>query len=520
MACRLLRLSARHRCFSTTSSGERLRVAIVGGGAAGLSSALHLAPLVEKGLVESPIDVFEPSASKGREIGVGLWSTALEPFRASPRNSHQQLWEDMTHCGRWVGTVGYRTPDGTWLAKSQLPTSIEDNMDMPALLFLREMDMLTSLRRAVHLEEMQGTVKIHHGDQARITGIQEDSPHSYSAGLVGGDCVTDRDYHLIVAADGMNSMLRKKYGGHRHLRRFTGTGALLRSDGGPSPDTGSSWEAAGQAEANAIEDRQYTVFRGNANLTHTESGIDGESFQTWGVGKSMRFATVPLLYPSQEKRTEKEVWFLTTSDDSIAAENDAVKRRNLLLTAFRDWHAPICQLLEATPPEAILFERAVAHRHCVGPVIDINRDLEQYHKKRPKSSGPGPAIVFVGDAFMCVDPILAQGFTMGMEGANQLATSVELGCKMSSADDSSLAFDPYALRNELQDQYDRRNHRLLCLLRATELVQALGQPSSGLTGSVNKHLLRPLMKLCPDFVKRRMFNAVLRYSLGLPPRKR
>ena len=115
------------------------------------------------------------------------------------------------------------------------------------------------------------------------------------------------------------------------MHRFMGTAALLRSDRGQSPDTGSSWDATGQAEANAIEDRKYTVFRGNANLTHAESGIDGEGFQTWGVGNSMRFATVPLLYPSGEKHLEKEVWFLTTSDDSIAAEKtDAVKRRDLL----------------------------------------------------------------------------------------------------------------------------------------------------------------------------------------------
>lgn len=75
-----------------------MRVAIVGGGAAGLSTALHLSPLVEKGLISSPIDVYEKgikessshnhktneqesqysgSGSIGRDIGVGLWSTAL-----------------------------------------------------------------------------------------------------------------------------------------------------------------------------------------------------------------------------------------------------------------------------------------------------------------------------------------------------------------------------------------------------------------------------------------------------------
>ena len=124
--CRILLIRCSptpHNRFLTTSTrpGERLRIAIVGGGAAGLSSALSLAPLVEKGRQASPIDVFEPGNNKGREIGVGLWSTALEPFRTSQRSSHQMLWEDMTHCGTWVGDVGYRTPNGRWLARRAGP---------------------------------------------------------------------------------------------------------------------------------------------------------------------------------------------------------------------------------------------------------------------------------------------------------------------------------------------------------------------------------------------------------------
>ena len=515
---RLLRMSptSRRRCFSTSSSGERLRIAIVGGGCAGLSSALHLAPLVERGLVASPIDVYEPSRNARRDIGVGIWSTALEPFRVSWRQSHQLLWEDMSHSGQWVGAVGYRTPNGEWLARSELPTDIGNGIEVPGLLFLREMDMMTALRRAVHLEEHQGTVQIHMGDSSRISGIVEESPLPYSAGLVGGiGNETDRDYHLIVAADGMHSMLRQKYAGHRQMRRFTGTTALSTD----RSESQNSWEATGQAEANAIEDRKYTVFRGNADMTEEEAGVDGVSFQTWGTGKSMRFATVPMSYPSGEnKRKEKQVWFITTSDDSIAAEEDPVKRQDLLLNAFAGWHSPICQMIEATPPEKILHERAVAHKHCAGPVLNVNENLKLHHNKRPNSSGPGPVLVFVGDAFMTVDPILAQGFTMGMEGAYGLACSVEEGLKAGSA--SGMAFDPYALRKELLHRFDLRSDRLSCLLRATELVQAMGQPSSGVTGIVCQRLLRPVMKLSPDFVKRPMFNAVLRYSLGLPLQSR
>lgn len=515
---RLSRTCSKFRCFSTSSSaGERLRVAIVGGGAAGLSSALHLAPLVERGLVASPIDLYEPSRSVGRDIGVGLWSTALEPFRMSQRPSHQIVWQDMLRSGTFITDVGYRTPNGTWLAKSQLPDHVGDDMEMPALLFLREVDMLDgALRRAVHLEEHQGTVQIHTGDSARITGIVEESnPHAYSSSLIGGiDNVTDRDYHLIVAADGMHSMLRQKYAGHRQLKRLTGTAAI---DAAQQVDDGddTSWGAMGQADANAIEDRNYTVFRGNANMTKDDAG--GVSFQTWGTGKSMRFATVPMSYPSGEnKRIEKQVWFITTSDDSIANEQDPVKRRDLLLNAFADWHEPICEMVEATPPEEILHERAVAHKHCAGPVLNVNRNLKQFANKRTNTAGPGPAIVFVGDAFMTVDPILAQGFTIAMEGAYKLAVSVERGTQ--SASKGNLAFDPYAIRKEFLQRFDSRSDRLLGLLRATELVQAMGQPSSGVTGIVSQSLLRPIMRLAPSFIKTPMFNAVLRYSLGLPLR--
>ncbi|KAI2511893.1 hypothetical protein MHU86_2416 [Fragilaria crotonensis] len=50
----------------------------------------------------------------------------------------------------------------------------------------------------------------------------------------------------------------------------------------------------GQAEANAVEDRNYFRSARQANLTNAHFGLSEGSFQTWGEGKSMRFATVPL----------------------------------------------------------------------------------------------------------------------------------------------------------------------------------------------------------------------------------
>ena len=95
-----------------------MRVAIVGGGAAGLSTALHLAPLVSQGYISGPIDVFEADSRRGRDVGVGIWSTALDPFENSDHDSHQLVYNDMVRHGTYIRGVGYRTPKGHWLAKS------------------------------------------------------------------------------------------------------------------------------------------------------------------------------------------------------------------------------------------------------------------------------------------------------------------------------------------------------------------------------------------------------------------
>ena len=273
----------------------------------------------------------------------------------------------------------------------------------------------------------------------------------------------------------------------------------------------------GQAEATGVQDREYTVFRGNSPLSMEDLNMD-KSFQTWGEGKSMRFATVPMIFPSNATRKEQQVWFITIDDDGIRQEPDPAVRRDKLLEAFRDWHDPIGRLVESTPPEDIIMERALAHRHSMAPVANFNGILSLIRDKKPRAAGNGPAIIFVGDAFMTVDPILAQGFTIGMEGAAALRTSLETGLDSKSRPDyPDLAFDPYVLRDELKNRHDARLSRLIHLLRATELVQALGQPTSGtLTGLISRDILRPLMRLTPDFIKTPIFNFMLKYSLGFP----
>lgn len=504
-------LSLKARTLSSSSSPEQdsLRIAIVGGGVAGLSSALHLTELVERGLVES-IDIYGDSPAK-RDIGVGVWSTALTPFSASyTRPSHQIVWDDWMHAGQWLGEVGYKSPSGAWLATSTLPTE-GSFADFPGLFFLRERDLISTLEKAVEWEvSTAGTIQMH--KQSRVVGIESTVHHPWSAQLQLEDgSVTDRDYHVIIGADGTHSNLRQRYGGGTNSARTRLTGTnVFNNSGGGEDEQSQQWKAQGQAEANAIEDRNFTVLRGNSPLDNNEIGMNGVSFQTWGEGQSMRFATVPLSYPDGGDRVENQVWFATTSDESIVSEPDATVRKEKLIQAFSSWHDPIQRIMEATPADEILVERAIAHRHSVGPVLNVNRVMHAQH-----SGPPGPVICFVGDSFMTVDPILAQGFTMALEGAHALNHPIEAACAaQSSMKDDGLNFDPYVLRQELQDRFERRSHRLVSLLRATELVQALGQPQASLFGFVAKKFLRPAMQLTPNAVKAPIFNAILKYSLG------
>jgi 2-polyprenyl-6-methoxyphenol hydroxylase-like FAD-dependent oxidoreductase len=345
---------------STKSSKERLRVAVVGGGVAGLSTALHLAPLVTQGLISGPIDVYDSEErSSNRDIGVGIWSTALASFQKDTLDSHQLAFDDMVRRGTFVREVGYRTPQGDWLAESNLVGKA-----LPNLLFLREMDMLAALRKAVHLEVNRGNVVMFSGSHYKVHSVMEDATtEPWSAPLMilpdgpnKSPQPTERDYHLIVAADGMNSVLRKSYGGFNiQSRILTGMYAIddVKARGNVRGGTTAleEWAISNQADATGIQDRNYNVFRGNSPVTQDEvEGLE-KSFQTWGEGRNMRFATVPMIYPGADGRQEeRHVWFITIDDDTISTEKDPSKRKALLLEAFQDWHDPIGQLVKQLRP--------------------------------------------------------------------------------------------------------------------------------------------------------------------------
>jgi hypothetical protein len=67
----------------------------------------------------------------------------------------------------------------------------------------------------------------------------------------------------------------------------------------------------------------------------------------------------------------------------------------------------------------------------------------------------------------------------------------------------------------MKEMHSRREQRLLNLLRSTELVQRLAQPNGLISGFFATKIVRPVMKFCPDSLKKTIFNYMIRYSLGL-----
>lgn len=557
----------------------KISVAIVGAGPAGLSAALHLAPLVSKGILQGPIHIYESTGPKdmelhyttrgtgtiGREVGVGIWSTALWPFVKEQRKSHEILLNAINKVGTYVDRVGYRTPDGSWLAKSKLPikpilanTSTNQTTE-PGLVFLQEKELLKALHQAIQYEVNVEKSIILNPSKAVEQIVCDDMPaRNHNGRRRGGGrlvfhngCQSDEKFGLILSAGGTHSILRKRYSRHMDHTYKLKFGINLSPNRADTTSKGGCKRVAPVATANSLmrdkteslpltedmEERGYVVFRGNSRLPLADYG--GIAFQTWGTKHNLRFATVPCTMYDSEKPQEGQVWFFTTNDATLLdkilkqengdqTDNEGWKKHLEQYIRQQNWHDPVAKLIESTPADRMWMETAVAHRYsaaALGSGFEHNydNDLESDEPMFFHSQSDEPLMVYVGDADMTVDPVLAQGITIAMEDAANISNCLQDAHRnlfsATGAEHGFKVLQYETLRGLLKERHIQKGDRLLCLLRATELVHTLAQPSSW-TGVITTLILRPLMKYgAPDFVKRSAFDWMLKYSLGMFHRK-
>ena len=447
------------------------RIAIVGAGVAGLSCASSLLSLFccsdwksNKELQSSlEIVIYDKtkkninsydSLSLRDNIGVGLWSTSLQKFAQFSPN----VVRDLVDVGRWVGPVSYRTVQGDFLARSHLNDQLDiqngilsasanknpfyEYNHMPGLLFVNERELYSALRR----------------------DLKRDALRSKSCSILYGRDITDIDFHtgkllfkndttqdqntydLIIAADGANSAIRS-------------VGRKYNNSNGCK-----------------VKKRGYVVFRGNSPLD-----LDGQSFQTWGNNHGMRFATCPL--------PKGHVWFATVDSKHISINHETQEIKSSLLELFSSWHSPIEDLIQSTSSDSIVYNDAVAHTER-----GLNLDLLTSR----------PLLHYVGDADICIDPLLAQGFSLAFEDAYSV-TSTFQNCYMN--DTLKYGFEKVSLQ---------KKGRINAVLHSTTMAQALAQPSGWLQVKLAQNA-RLLMQNMPSFITTPAFNGMLKYSVGMRP---
>lgn len=177
----------------------------------------------------------------------------------------------------------------------------------------------------------------------------------------------------------------------------------------------------------------YTAWRG---VTGTPVDVHHEAGETWGRGQI--FGIVPL-------PDHRIYWFGTLNcpaGSTFPDEHAEVRRR------FTDWHPPIQDCIEATPPDSLL-------RH---DVYDLAAPLPSLVKGRT---------AVIGDAAHAMTPNLGQGAGQGIEDAATLTVLLR---------DAS----PDALESTLLTYDELRRPRTTSVMRGSRTAGRVAQASNPL----------------------------------------
>ncbi|NLU75270.1 hypothetical protein HCC61_21815 [Streptomyces sp. HNM0575] len=311
---------------------------VVGAGIGGLA--------VTRGLARAGwrVRVHERAGQFGA-IGAGL---AIEP-NAVRAVDWLGLGEGLRAHGMRQGSAGLRTARGRWLMRTRL-ADLQERFGEPAFV-LHRADVHQLLMAGL---ESYGNVTLHPGHRAVTVTADTDRA---TVTFEGPDGLTTAQADLVVGADGLRSALR-----------------TVAFPGHPQP------EYAG-----------YVAWRGIVPAQRT-AGISLETavVETWGRGR--RVGVVPL-------PDDRVYWFFCESAPEGSQQQIRVTD---LAHRVRHWHAPIPQLLAATPESAL-----------------IRTDV--YTQATPLPSYVRGRVVLLGDAAHAMTPDLGQGAALALEDAVTLA---------------------------------------------------------------------------------------------------
>ncbi len=308
--------------------------------------------------------------------------------------------ESLNPDGGWSGIAaplpdgGVRRPDGQWLVP---PRSRSGTGQAPGV---------------VHLEDLYDALMAGLGDRVEIrTGVDVSTVRVGPARRPAvGDGVTEWEADLLVAADGIDSP----------VRRAIAPEAVAVGSGF------AAWQAV------------IPAYRAPRLLDDNAAG--GET-----LGAGYRFVSIPL---GERAAGQGGVYWVATAAGAARPES-AATQLDLLRRWFSGWHPPVGELLAATRPEDLVPQEV--------------RELRPLPRAYGFCSGPG-GVVLLGDAAHAMPHHLGQGACLAFEDA---ATLRLLMADAAPGPDLSAAVEAYSrARRPRTTSVVRQTRRMSAVVQA------------------------------------------------------
>lgn len=281
---------------------------------------------------------------------------------------------------------------------------------------------------AIHRGRLQAVLLEGLGPEQVRTGLRvegfQDEGHQVTVTLSDGSTASG---DVLVGADGLHSVVRRALLGDTPLR-YSG----------------------------------YTSWRGVT--TYDLPREPGSMSESWGPGA--RFGLAPIGHG-------QTYWFATKNAPE-GVKDEPGRARASLLETFGAWHAPIAQVLEATPEENFLR-------------VDI-------HDRPPVTRWSQGRVTLLGDAAHPMTPNMGQGGGQAIEDAVVLA-----GCLAREAD------LPTALADYERRRVERANSFVTRALQLGRVAQMESAPG--------RFVRDTLMRLVPESAAVRQVRALMQFEL-------